>query len=262
MKSDINRDGQHEIDDIKKAAGQSGTNADQALKEIFGESFGKVQRDLDSDEAYREDDVNAQRQHHVDTAQAHAETITEASTNLARQTAEVVIGNVRQGAKEDIAATMARTQVVAENAIDLVKFAHSAAGRAEAASINAQHYALKVPVETAIEAQKDSLKAEEKALTVQGMAAQAQKLAEQAATVAEESRLMSVQAIKDSKVAIQASQDAYDAAMANKQRLVKLRAKANQISKNVKTMYSEAAGAEQLAVTVQNEAKSTNPLMR
>lgn len=253
--------GNHEIDSIKKTATASGVKAEQTLKGVFGKEFNGVTKNLDSDEAHREDVINDMRAQNSDTAKEHAEEITEASSALAHRKAEVVIGNVRQGAKEEIAKVFKRIEKVAADTVDLVKFSENTAGRAENAALRAAHFAEKVPKDMAIKAQSEALQAEEKALTVQDLAHQSQKLAEQTATLAWEAKEMSDKAVVDSKTAVRASQAAYDAAMENKKRLVKLKAKADQITKNVKTMHSEATSAERMAVTVQDEAKQVDPLL-
>merc|ERR1719272_1387302 len=120
---------------------------------------------------------------------------------------------------------------------------------------------MKEPRERVAEASTQSIKAGEQVIAQQPEALQSQKMAEAAAAVAWESQKTANKALLASKAAEVASESAYQAAMVNKKKLLTLKGRAMEASKNVEMVNNYAKNAEQQATAAMAEGKKLGPVL-
>jgi hypothetical protein len=248
--------GKQEVKEVKALPDAAKAEANAKLSKVGSKELDIVSATL-RDEADRDElKMDWLRNRAKKTATADAEGVTQATEEVADAKARTVIGNVLHGTKKEITASEDRAFELHTEAKDMVHEANLAAERVENAAKEAKMAALKEPRERAAEAQRQSIKAGEKVIALQPEALQSQKIAEAAAVVAWEAKQTADKALSDSKAAVTASEEAYQDALANKDRLVKLKAKAKKAAKEIKMAGTSAVNAEQQATAITQEMKA------
>lgn len=255
-KNGINKEADQEIGSIKGASKAAGTKTKDALKNVKDREMAHVLNKLDADAEQEEDTLNSMRRGNQDMAQRNAEQIAQASEELAHRKAQIIIGNVRAQATQEIKLTEARIEELKTETVGIVHTSVVAAERAENAQKEAELAAQKLPKETAMEAGREAIQAEATALSVQQTAMQSQKIAEMAAQASMEAMTMAKTSVKTAQAAEVTAQKALTTAMENKQKLVKLKEKGALAIKDAHAAANTAINAERAATTAMEEGQA------
>jgi hypothetical protein len=260
VEGDIGKAGDGEVAHVKKQAAEAKQLASAKLSKVGDKELDVVSSDWRQQSDNNELKMDALRHEAEVEATLKAEQVTQASEDVAHLKAQTVVGNVMAGTKMEIAKSKERAFEMTRKTQGMVHEARLSAERVENAAKEAQMAALKEPRHRAAEAQRQSIKAGEQVMTLQPEALQSQKIAEAAAAVAWEAQKTANKALIASKLAVQASEAAYQAALTNKDSLVKLKERANQATKEIKTAYTSAVNAEQQAMGATRDVKTLHVL--
>lgn len=246
---------EYETEQVKALPDEARASARAKLSKVGSRELGKVEADLKAAADEDELKMDSMREAAKGTATQNAAEVTEAAEKVADTKAQSVVGSLMHGTNMEIEQAEHRANEMAKEAKDMVHEANVAAERVENAAKEARLAAMKDPAERSAEAKRLAIKAGEHVVEMQPQALQAMNMAEAAAAVAWEAQKMANKALKDSKLAVQASQSAYNDALINKANLVKLKEKAKQASKEVKMAANSAMASEQQAMGAFDEAR-------
>lgn len=247
--------GAQQVDEVNKLPGEAGELARAKLSKVGDKELDSVKHRLQEEADRDELRMDALRAAAKEKGKQNAEDVTQATEEVADMKARTVMGNVLAGTHAEIDAAETRAVKISIEAKDMVHEAKLSAEKVENAAMEAKMAALKEPRERVAEAARQSIKTGEKVMELQPEALQSQKIAEAAAAVAWEAKQTADKALADAKAAVTASEHAYHDALANKDKLVKLKARAKEASKEIKVAQASVVNAEQQATAAITEMK-------
>lgn len=256
VKEQVGKSGDEEIAEVKKLSDEAKASANGKLAKVSRQEFDIVSANYREQADRDELKLDSLRNHAVQEGTADAESVTQATEDVADLKAKTVVGQVMDSTKAEIKESQQRALEITKKTRGMVHEANLSAERVENAAKEAQMAALKEPRHRAAEAQRQSIKAGEDVMALQPDALQSQKIAEAAAAVAWEAQKTANKALQDAKLAVKASESAYQDALTNKANLVKLKERANQATKEIKTAKTSAANAVQAATGVTLDVKA------